>query len=489
MLEGRVTKTPRLRERQHQDCDQTSSHVGGPMLNLRTSISMLAVAAATAMTFGSASPADATEGYMPPGFGARSKALAGAGVADSRDATAATLNPAGLVHVGDEITMSVSAFNPNRSFSTDGPGLLIGGPIDVDSDKPWFFIPNLAWSTRSFANPLFDVMALSVVGNGGMNTSYPSFTNASYFCGAAPQPAGVFCSGKTGINLLQMVMSVAMAKQIAPGISVGVAPMMALQSIDAHGTDLFGGFSTTGNVSGNLNDWSVGGGVRAGIEISPMRNVRLGVSGTTPIWMQDFEKYDGLFAQGGGFDVPATLQAGIAVDVTPALTLMLDWRYIWYSSVDSIGNPMGNIMGCPKLANPANPANQFCLGGANGPGFGWNDINVIKFGAEYRANEKLTLRAGYAWNEQPINKADVTFNILAPATTQHHITGGLEYDLGGGYHLELAALYSPNVSVRGPEFFNAAMGGGPQNVKLEMDQYEVTVGVKYKFDEAAAPLK
>lgn len=455
------------------------------MLILRTSISALAVAAATALIF--VMPADATEGYAPPGFGARSKALAGAGVADSRDATAAALNPAGLVHVGDEITMSVSAFNPNRSFSTDGPGLLIGGPIDVDSDKPWFFIPNLAWSTRAFANPLFDVMALTVVGNGGMNTSYPTFTNDNLnFC---PGGQGVFCSGKAGINLLQMVMSVAVAKQIAPGISVGVAPMMALQSFDAHGTDLFAGFSTTGNVSGNRNDWSVGGGVRAGIEIEPRKGFRIGVSGTTPIWMQDFEKYDGLFAQAGGFDIPASLQAGVAIDVTPALTLMFDWRYIWYGSIDSVGNPMSNILGCPKLASPLNPANEFCLGGASGPGFGWNDINVLKFGVEYRANEKLTLRAGYAWNEQPINKADVTFNILAPAVTQHHITGGLEYDLGGGYHVELAGMYAPNVSVSGPEFFNAEFGGPPQHVKLEMSQYEVTVGVKYKFNEAMAPLK
>lgn len=457
------------------------------MLQLRTSISALTAVASTAVIL--ASPAIATEGYMPSGFGARSKALAGAGAADSRDATAASLNPAGLVHVGDEIDFSISAFNPERSFSTDGPGLLIGD-VHVDSDKPWFFIPNLAWSTRKFANPLFDVMALSVVGNGGMNTSYPSFTNNSNFCTGAPQPAGAFCFGKAGINLLQMVMSVAMAKQIAPGISVGIAPMMALQNFDARGTDMFGAFSTTGKVSGDRSDWSVGGGVRGGIEISPMRNVRIGIAGTSPIWMQDFEKYDGLFAQGGGFDIPASLQAGIAVDVSPALTLMLDWRYIWYSSVDSIGNPLSNISGCNLLpGGPGGTPNQFCLGGARGPGFGWNDINVIKFGAEYRANEKLTLRAGYAWNEQPINRKDVTLNILAPATTQHHITGGLEYDLGGGYHLELAAMYAPNVSVRGPEFFNEAFGGAPQNVKLEMHQYEVTVGVKYKFDEVAAPLK
>ena len=48
-------------------------------------------------------PAFATEGYFQYGFGARQKALAGAGVADGRDATTASLNPAGLVNAPVEL--------------------------------------------------------------------------------------------------------------------------------------------------------------------------------------------------------------------------------------------------------------------------------------------------------------------------------------------------------------------------------------------------
>ncbi|MEI9900181.1 MAG: hypothetical protein WDN31_08700 [Hyphomicrobium sp.] len=43
-------------------------------------------------------PARALEGYFQHGYGARHQALAGAGVADGRDATIAIINPAGLVH-------------------------------------------------------------------------------------------------------------------------------------------------------------------------------------------------------------------------------------------------------------------------------------------------------------------------------------------------------------------------------------------------------
>lgn len=445
------------------------------MLKLRTSISALAVAAAT--TVAAVMPAEATEGYSSHGFGARHKALAGAGVADSRDATAASLNPAGLVHVGDEIDFSVSVFSPRRSFSEQGAGPLLNVDQEIDSRRNFFFIPNMAWSTRALKNPLFDVAAFTVVGNGGMNTSYGSFANTG--CPGGTPGTGAFCFGPSGVNLLQMIMSVAMAKQIAPGISVGVAPMFAVQTFESRGLEAFGGFSLSpGNLTGSENDWSYGVGLRGGVEISPMRNVRIGVSGTTPFLMNDFDKYRGLFANQGEFFIPASLQAGIAVDVSPALTLMLDYRYIWYSSVDSVGNPSTNILNCP--IDPS-----FCLGGSNGPGFGWKDVQAIKFGMEYRANDKMTLRAGYAWNTQPVRGRDVHLNILAPAVTQHHITGGLEYDLGGGYSLELAGMYAPTGSVTGP---NLLFDTG-QRIEIEMWQFEATVGVKYKFGQAQEPLK
>lgn len=466
---------------------------GDHMPTLRTSISRMAMTAAAVCAL--AAPAAATEGYAAHGFGARNKALGGAGVADSRDATAASLNPAGLTHVGDEITASMSVFSPQRGFSTTGFGPALPGNDSVNSDREYFFIPNIAWSTRAFKNALFDVAAFTMVGNGGMNTSFPDFANNGCAGPFAPPPGvqgGAFCRGEAGVNLLQMIMSVALAKQIAPGISVGVAPMMALQTFESRGLELFGDFNFSNDaarLSGSRNDWGYGFGLRGGIEIQPMQNVRIGVTGTTPFWMQDFNKYEGLFANQGEFFIPASLQAGIAVDVSPNLTLMLDWRHIWFGSVDSISNPSTNIFGCAafnpdgSLAGGTAPGAS-CLGGSNGPGFGWKDVDAIKFGVEYRHSDKLTLRGGYAYNTQPVRSRDVHFNILAPAVTQHHITGGLEYDLGNGYHLELAGMYSPEIGVSGPNLFDPN-----QRVEIDMWQYEVTVGVKYKFDEAAPPLK
>ena len=59
-------------------------------------ISTAVAASVTALTVASTS-ASATDGYFAYGFGARQKALGGAGVADGRDSTTTSLNPAGTV--------------------------------------------------------------------------------------------------------------------------------------------------------------------------------------------------------------------------------------------------------------------------------------------------------------------------------------------------------------------------------------------------------
>ncbi len=114
------------------------------------------------------SPASATEGYFQNGYGARQKALAGAGAADSRDATAAALNPAGLVHVGTEASIAASLFSPRREV--ESPAFF--GTVESGSD--YFIVPNLAASYRFAPNPFVDVVGFTVYGNGGMNTDWPA---------------------------------------------------------------------------------------------------------------------------------------------------------------------------------------------------------------------------------------------------------------------------------------------------------------------------
>jgi long-chain fatty acid transport protein len=422
---------------------QVATGVSGLVLG-----SLIAIAATS-------SPAGATEGYFQVGFGARQGALGGAGVADSRDAMAQTLNPAGIVGVENQWQLGASVFMPYRGYDAVGAGFV--APGSVDSDANFFVIPNFAYTRQIDAVSAWGV---SVYGNGGMNTTYANVANPA--CGPG---SGVFCGGAAGVDLIQAFMSVDYARQIG-SVKVGIAPTLAVQRFQAKGLGAFAGISADpANLTDNGYDFSYGGGVRAGIEWEAMPGLRFGLSGQTKMYMTKFDKYAGLFAEQGGFDIPASVTAGVAFDATPNITLLFDYQHIFYSGVSSIANPS---------TTPAP------LGSNGGPGFGWQDVNVYKVGAEWRANDDWTLRAGYAYSDNPITSSDVTLNILAPGVVQHHITAGASYKMSDRNTIEFSGMYVPESTVSGIE----VTPGGPnpgRTITLNMHQFQAGFGFTRKY--------
>lgn len=431
------------------------------------------IAAALVASLLTTTAAQATDGYFANGVGARHKALAGAGVADGRDATVAAINPAGILRAGNELDISASFFDPEREFRSAGGGFLPAGT--TESDRNFFLIPNIARNWKTVGNPYFDALTLSMTGIGGMNTTYGAVTNP--ICGglgaAAAKPNGVFCGGKSGVDLTQLLISLAMAKSFG-NVSVGLAPTVAAQLFAAKGLGTFGNFgvsSSPANLTNNTHEVVFGAGLRGGIEWAVTPSMRVGVAGSTKIYSQKFDDYRGLFAEQGDFDIPANLQAGIAVDLSPAFTVMADYKRIWYSDVESMSNASNTILLGRRL------------GASNGPGFGWADMDIFKLGLEMRATPDLTLRAGYSYNTQQIKSRDVMLNLLAPGVVQHHITGGFMYRMSPNMDLEFAAMYAPRTHVSGNEL---NFGFGTPALDISMAQYEATIGIKYRFDSPAS---
>ncbi len=403
------------------------------LLKKITATAGVALAAGTLV----ATEAYATEGYFQNAIGARSKGMAGAGVANSKDATAITLNPAGLVHAGRQFNGSVSVFMPFREYQGQG------SPFTVKSKKNIFLVPNMAYS-----QPYNDTttLGISLSGNGGMNTTYGNDT-------------GNIFGSKAGIDLTQVNISFGFGKQIGKYFSIGVAPILAVQRFKAYGLAGFAGSSVRpGNVTGRGYDYSFGGGVRFGAEWQLDDNIRIGASYQTKLLMSRFKKYSGLFAESGDFDIPSNFQIGVAFDVTPQLTLMADYRYINYSEIAAISNSISNF-GIGGL-----------LGANNGAGFGWKDVQTIKFGAEYAATDNLTIRAGYSYNTNPIPKTETIFNTLAPAVVQHHITAGGTFQFSENSAFEFAAAIVPTGKTK---------GGATSPFDIKMRQLEFTVGYNY----------
>jgi len=413
--------------------------------------------------------AQATEGYFQYGYGARQGGLAGAGVADSRDAMALSLNPAGLVHVGRQWQFGASIFMPYRSYTATGTAFVAPGKFD--SKDNIFAIPNIAYNNPIDADSSW---GFAVFGNGGMNTNWAPVPNGTAGC-LAPPPfgpgggAGVFCGGPGGVDFMQAFIAFGYARRFGV-LSVGIAPVAVIQRLKFQGLSAFAGASSNpANLTNKGYSYAYGGGVRGGVEWSVAPNFRVGVSGSTPMWMTKFKKYSGLFQDGGNFDVPANITAGVAWDVMSALTLMVDYKHIFYGSI-------------PTIANSSFISGPGVLGLSGGPGFGWHDVDVIKFGAEWRASPIWTWRVGYAHNTNPIRSTDVTLNINAPGVVTDHITGGFAYKANANSTFEFAAAYVPSHNVSGPEVVgvpSAATAGS--NIELEMHQWQFTLGYTYNF--------
>ena len=180
--------------------------------------------------------------------------------------------------------------------------------------------------------------------------------------------------------------------------------------------------------------------------------------------MSEFDKYKGLFAEKGDFDIPAHYGLGLALKAMPNLTFALDYQRIEYGDVKSINNRL-----LPGLSTSQ-------LGNNDGAGFGWVDVNVIKVGVSYDWSTNLTLRAGYNHSSQPIPKSETFFNILAPGVVQDHATLGLTYDVSKKSEISIAYMHAFKNSVNGS---GSIPSGGEAN--LEMKQNSLGFAYAYKF--------
>jgi long-chain fatty acid transport protein len=419
----------------------------------------------------SAGVAHATDGYMVEGASAREQSLAGAGSANPGTAVSVSVNPAGLLDVGDQFNGDVSLFMPWRGY--DASGTMLTAPGSVNSDRNIFAIPALGLSHQIDADQAWGV---SMVGNGGMNTTYPSMTPNPNCGGFGMKGAtGVFCNGRTGVDLNQGLIYLGYAHRFG-NFELGIAPVLVIQSFSAYGLGAFSAFglsSAPAFVSNHSPSYSVGAGVRAGAIYHFSDALSFSVQGSTPIWASNFANYQGLFAQGGNFNVPATVGAGLSYKVMPTLAVMLDYKHIFYSSVASISNQMA-------------PITPFSLGTANGPGFGWQDVDIVALGFEWAYSDRLTLRAGYSYSTNPVTSANVMLNILAPGTVTSHIGAGFSYLVTPNSQFDFSALYAPRVGVSGQEYLPGFGYNPASNITAWLTELEITLGYTYHWDQPRA---
>ncbi len=402
------------------------------------------------------SPAFATTGYFMHGYGVKAQGNAGTSIASFNDALTIANNPAGLSWVGERLDIGASIFKPDRSAQITGNGAGANGNYDGNG-RDYFVIPEVAYNhlvTDKVA------LGLAIYGNGGMNTGYKQ------------NPFAAFGNqGTAGVDLSQIFISPAISWKYTDHQSIGIASNILYQRFEAKGISGFGAFSQdASSLSNRGHDSSTGIGARVGWAGQFFDDrLTLGANYSSKIKADKFDRYQGLFAENGGFDVPEGYGIGAAFKVTPKLALAADVLRINYSDVDSVGNRFS--------VNEIAQGNPF--GSAKGPGFGWKDINVYKVGATYQATPKLTLRAGYSHNDQPIRNDQTFLNILAPGVVQDHLSVGATWNIDQHQEVSVAYTRALEKTVKGSDSIPAAFGGGDANLTMSQDILGLSYGYKF----------
>ena len=402
-----------------------------------------------------AAPALATDGYFSDGYGIKAKGMGGVGIALPQDALAAANNPAGMAMIGSRLDVGVDWFRPNRGSDIVGNGAGLNGSYDANG-KQNFFIPELGYNRMLGANM---AVGLSVYGNGGMNTKYNR------------NPFGAFGgSNPGGVNLEQLFIAPTFAYKVTSNHAFGISPVFAYQRFGAAGLQPFTASSSSpADVTDRGNDSSSGWGVRLGWTGQIIDGLTLGATYASKI-KGKFDRYKGLFADQGEFDIPENYGVGFAYQAMPKLTIAGDIKQINYSKSHSVGNPVDCLF-----------AGTCLLGATNAAGFGWRDTTVYKLGASYAYGNGLIARAGYSYNRQPIPSSQTFFNILAPGVVENHLTLGGTWIMANRNELSLAYMHAFKNTVNGSGSIPAIpYGGGNANLHMYEDSLGIAYGVKFQ---------
>lgn len=394
-----------------------------------------------------------TNGYFTHGRGVKSQGMGGVGIALAHDTLSIASNPASASWLGDRLDVGTTWFRPDRIADIRG-NAMADGRYDANETQN-FLIPEFGYN-HEISDRLS--LAVTVYGHGGLNTDYD-------------RPIPLLGNTRAGVDLAQAFITPTLSWKLNEKHSIGVSLNIAYQRFEASGLQNFDdpAFSSApGYVTNRGHDHSYGAGVQIGWQGHLTEALTVGASYQSRTYMTEFDDYKGLFAEKGGFDIPATYGVGISVKATPKLTIAAEIQRIEYGEVDSVGEFSLSTL----LAGNA-------LGADNGPGFGWRDVNVYKLGVSHKWSQSLTLRAGYDHVTQPIRRGETLFNMLAPGVVRNHFTLGATWSLNKNSEVSFAYMHAFNEKVKGYNSIPQGFGGG--EVDLQMSQHALGIAYGRKF--------
>jgi len=362
--------------------------------------------------------------------------MGGAAVAAPLDSAGALLwNPATISGLSrSEMAVALGVIIPTTSLSSDAFGLsgTTDGHSGVQPVPTMTFVlknPNSAWT-----------FGVGVYGIGGFSSNFPS---SALGPGAnpilTPQPPNGIGVGRvySHADIYQVAPTVSYA--LTEKLSFGFSPTIDLANVQADPLflappNVVGGVPTYGPGTGSSFAW--GGGFQLGAYYIINPAWRLGASYKSIQWFEPlhFQSNDTLgnpVFNRIRFNLPSITSIGAAFTGFERLVWAVDVRYFDYENASGFNGsgytPSGAVAG-----------------------LGWRSVIGVSNGVQYSMTDRLDLRAGYTYVDNPIPSSQEQFNVGTSLIMKNFLSIGASYRLRQNVLANVAYTHGFQSSLTGP---------------------------------------
>jgi len=396
------------------------------------------------------------QGFLVPGVGPINQSMGGAATAAPLDGVSAMYyNPATITGLpSSRFDISLEVLSNRNELASSVPGL----SGSTGSKAGMAALPAIGAVWQDPESPF--TLGLGLFATGGFLVNFPaSPTNPL----TAPPPVGM---GNLYAELSILQIAPTLAFKVTDNLSFGIAPTIDVATAR---TDPFPFVAPNADgryPSGTANRNRWGGGIQAGVYYETDMGLHLGAAVKSPQW---FETFEANTTDAVGlprtvtleFEYPMIVNLGAAYSGLEDFLFAVDVRWVDYASTPTFGDPAR-----------FNPDGSIA-------GLGWKSTWVVATGVQYQMTDRLALRAGYSWNENPISDNKAFFSAIAPAVYQHILSLGMSYNLTESVILSATWVHTFENSVSGPLYAPGPVPG--TNVKLSQEVDGGLFGISVLF--------
>ena len=370
------------------------------------SLTLLALAGSTAFA----------GGYRVSIQGQKQLAMGHTGVAIVNSAEVAFFNPAGMAYLDKKFNLSVGGSAlfanvkfQNTQFGWEAESKNVGTPFNVYATykiNEWF------------------TAGLGVYTPYGSAVSWDQDWEGAHLV--------------NNIDLKAIFVQPSFSIRMGDHFSIGGGPIYATGSVNLNkNLSMNPLLSDNGNPSDvtidakGINAW----GYTAGFMFNPTDKMRIGMNYRSEIIMEakggqaTFNDVPGFATNNPNFQnqkfdadlpLPAELTVGLSYQVTSKWLVAFDYNHTMWSAYQNLDVKFAN--GSESI-NPRN----------------YKDVSTYRVGTQYQANDKFTFRAGWYFDESPVQ--DGYFAPETPRNDSMAYTGGFTYQLNSKLGIDFSFLY------------------------------------------------